>query len=136
MRPFPRFLVFFLGCLAVAVVLTPPVYLLVQSSAGRSDAAWLHHLASHPFHRYFNRVLQISLLASVWWLLEGTDPDALGAYIDPGHMTIEGGGDLWRQGMELLGPRTNLMAVESVGWLYEPNVGRVGRCVNRMMPLY
>ncbi len=72
MRPFPRFLVFFLGCLAMAVVLAPPVYLLVQSAAARSDATWLHYLASHPFHRYFNRILQISLLASVWWLFKGS----------------------------------------------------------------
>jgi membrane protease YdiL (CAAX protease family) len=81
MRPFPRFLVFFLGCLVMAVVLAPPVYLLVQSAAVRSDAAWLHYLAGHPFHRYFNRVLQVSLLASVWWLLKGSGfntPAALG----------------------------------------------------------
>lgn len=77
--------------------------------------------------------------AVVWWLLEGTDPAVLGAYLDPGHMTIEGGVDVWRQGMDLLGPRANLLAVKAMVWDYEPDAdapeGEGGRWRNRMVPL-
>lgn len=69
--------------------------------------------------------------AVVHWLLEGTDPHHLGAYIDPGHMVIEGGKDVWRQGLELLAERTNLMAVKSMTWLPDGN----GRLRDRMVPL-
>lgn len=70
--------------------------------------------------------------AIVWWLLEGTDPHHLGAYIDPGHMMIEGGKDVWRQGIELLAPRINLMAVKSMTWLPDPQTGKLR---DRMVPL-
>lgn len=73
--------------------------------------------------------------AIVWWLLEGTDPSTLGAYVDPGHMVIEGGKDVWRQGLELLGPRTNLMAVKSMAWTFDADGGRNGAWRDRMFPL-
>jgi sugar phosphate isomerase/epimerase len=54
--------------------------------------------------------------AVVWWLLEGHDPDFLGAYIDPGHMVIEGGSNGWMQGMDLLADKIRLVAVKDFGW--------------------
>ncbi|MBI2297948.1 MAG: sugar phosphate isomerase/epimerase [Armatimonadetes bacterium] len=100
----------------------------ISSAAGKHGVRCNLHIHSNNF--------VTANAAIVWWLLEGTDPHTLGAYIDPGHMTIEGGGDLWRQGLELLGPRTNLMAVKSMGWIFEPGAGRTGRWTNRMMPLH
>ncbi|NUP98809.1 MAG: sugar phosphate isomerase/epimerase [Armatimonadetes bacterium] len=73
--------------------------------------------------------------AVVAWLLQDIEPATAGAYIDPGHMTIEGGVDLWRQGLELLADRTNLMAVKSMGHFFEPDGSRAGRWTNRMVPL-
>jgi sugar phosphate isomerase/epimerase len=73
--------------------------------------------------------------AVIWWLLKDLDPAHAGAYIDPGHMTIEGGVDVWRQGLELLAPRTNLMAVKSMGHYWLPDESRTGKWVNRMVPL-
>lgn len=73
--------------------------------------------------------------AVVAQMLAEHDPAVVGAYIDPGHMVIEGGVDVWRQGLELLAERTTLMAVKSMGWLYRPDEGRAGRYVHRMLPL-
>ncbi len=73
--------------------------------------------------------------AVVAWLLADYDPAVLGAYIDPGHMTIEGGKDVWRQGMELLADRTNMMAVKSMAWFFEPDASRTGRWIDHMVPL-
>jgi len=54
--------------------------------------------------------------AVVLRLLEGYDPDLLGAYIDPGHMTIEGGLSGWKMGIDLLSPYITLVAVKDFGW--------------------
>ncbi len=54
--------------------------------------------------------------AVVYMLLEGMDPNAVGAYIDSGHMFIEGGYDGWRQGMIMLAPYTNLVALKGYSW--------------------
>jgi len=42
--------------------------------------------------------------ALAYLLLKGLDPAEIGAYVDPMHMTIEGGNDGWRQGLDLLAP--------------------------------
>ncbi|MCC7495296.1 MAG: sugar phosphate isomerase/epimerase [Fimbriimonadaceae bacterium] len=73
--------------------------------------------------------------AIVWWLLQDLDPAAVGAYADPGHMVIEGGKDVWRQGLELLGPRINLVAIKAMAWRYNPTVGRSGQWQDKMVPL-
>lgn len=54
--------------------------------------------------------------AVVLRLLEGYDADLLGAYIDPGHMTIEGGLSGWKMGIDLLSPYIRLVAVKDFGW--------------------
>jgi sugar phosphate isomerase/epimerase len=54
--------------------------------------------------------------AIVWELIKDRDPSAIGAYVDPGHMTVEGSRDGWRQGLDLLGPRINLLAVKDLAW--------------------
>ena len=59
----------------------------------------------------------ISTLAStVHQLIKDRDPASIGAYVDPGHMTMEGSRDGWRQGLDLLGKRINLVAIKDLAW--------------------
>src|SRR5262249_37090126 len=62
-----------------------------------------------------------AMSAVVWDLIRDRDPGAIGAYIDPGHMVVEGGRDAWRQGIDLLGDRITLVAVKDLAW--EPAPG-------------
>jgi len=56
--------------------------------------------------------------AVVWQLLLGRNPDVVGAYIDPGHMTVEGGLSGWKMCMDLLTPWINLVAVKNMAWVH------------------
>jgi sugar phosphate isomerase/epimerase len=56
----------------------------------------------------------------VYRLLEGFDPEHVGAYIDPGHMVIEGGASGWKVGMDLLRDSTRIVAVKDFGWERDP----------------
>ncbi len=58
-------------------------------------------------------------------LLRGFDPDALGAYIDPGHMTVEGGRSGWKIGMDALHDRVRMMALKDFGWFRNEADGQV-----------
>ncbi len=49
-------------------------------------------------------------------LLRDFSPKELGAYVDPLHMTLEGGKDGWRQGLDLLAPWTALCSVKNFHW--------------------
>ncbi|MEM2935799.1 MAG: TIM barrel protein, partial [Candidatus Bathyarchaeia archaeon] len=57
--------------------------------------------------------------AVVWLLLRDYDPDYLGAYIDPGHMAVEGSRSGWRMGMDLLSQHIRMVAVKDFGWFQE-----------------
>jgi sugar phosphate isomerase/epimerase len=48
-------------------------------------------------------------------LLQGRDPHHVGAYLDPGHMTLEGGASGWKQGIDLLQDQVSMVAVKSFG---------------------
>ncbi|HAZ62010.1 MAG TPA: sugar phosphate isomerase/epimerase [Armatimonadetes bacterium] len=50
-------------------------------------------------------------------LIADYPPEVVGAYLDLGHMVIEGGVDCWRQGLEMLVERSPLLAIKSLGWL-------------------
>lgn len=49
-------------------------------------------------------------------LLRDISPERLGAYVDPLHMTLEGGADGWRQGLDLLGPWIALTSIKNFAW--------------------
>ncbi|MBS7649584.1 sugar phosphate isomerase/epimerase [Candidatus Bathyarchaeota archaeon] len=49
-------------------------------------------------------------------ILEGFDPKYIGAYIDPGHMVVEGGLAGWLMGMDVLSDRIVMVAVKDFGW--------------------
>ncbi len=52
----------------------------------------------------------------LYQLLKDFAPTEIGAYVDPLHMTVEGGGDGWRQGLDLLAPWIALVAVKNFDW--------------------
>lgn len=55
----------------------------------------------------------------LYMLLDGRDPQDMGAYIDPGHMTVEGGSGVWKMGIDILGDYINLVAVKDFGWFQQ-----------------
>ncbi len=57
--------------------------------------------------------------AILWMLLGDYDPNKLGAYIDPGHMAVEGGLSGWKIGMDLLQEKIRMVAVKDFGWFRE-----------------
>ena len=56
-------------------------------------------------------------------LVEGLAPDAIGIYVDAGHIVLEGGYGVWRQGLDLVSDRLRLVAAKSFGWYAEANGG-------------
>jgi sugar phosphate isomerase/epimerase len=76
-----------------------------------------------------------SLSAAVWWLIKDRDPAAVGAYVDPGHMFVEGGRDGWRLGLDLLHSRIALVALKDLLWEQVPDetLGKP-RWVTRIAP--
>jgi len=59
--------------------------------------------------------------AVVYLLLKDRDPRRLGAYVDPMHMTVEGGKSGWQQGLDLVQDYIALMSVKSAGWFRTDN---------------
>jgi len=49
-------------------------------------------------------------------LIRDFAPSEVGAYVDPLHMTLEGGRDGWRQGLDLLAPWIALCSVKNFAW--------------------
>ena len=112
----------------------PTLELAKQKLVGIAKAAAKYGIRGN-LHIHSNNFITANP-AVVAWLLSDHDPAHLGCFIDPGHMTIEGGKDVWRQGMELLADRTNMMAVKSMAWFFEPDATRTGRWVDHMVPLH
>jgi sugar phosphate isomerase/epimerase len=50
-------------------------------------------------------------------LLKDFNPREVGAYVDPMHMTIEGGNDGWRQGLDLLAPWIAISSLKNAKWI-------------------
>ena len=50
-------------------------------------------------------------------VLSGYHPDHLGAYLDPAHMTLEGGRSGWELGMDALQEYTSIVSVKNFGWV-------------------
>ena len=55
----------------------------------------------------------------VYLLLRDYDPRYLCAYIDPGHMAVEGGLSGWKIGMDILQEHIRMVAVKDYGWFQE-----------------
>jgi sugar phosphate isomerase/epimerase len=52
-------------------------------------------------------------------LLDEYDDEHIGAYIDPGHMAIEGGGSGWEMGIDLLQRYVRIVGVKDFAWVSE-----------------
>jgi len=52
----------------------------------------------------------------LYQLISDFSPNEVGAYVDMLHMVLEGGGDGWRQGLDLLAPWISLVAVKNFAW--------------------
>ncbi len=66
-------------------------------------------------------------------ILDGFDPGCVAAYIDPGHMVVEGGRSGWKLGMDLLADLTRVVAVKDFGWEQDRSVAK--KWVLKHMPL-
>lgn len=49
-------------------------------------------------------------------LIRDFRPNEVGAYVDPMHMALEGGGDGWRQGLDLVAPWAALCSLKNFAW--------------------
>ena len=54
-------------------------------------------------------------------LLEGFDPKFVGAYVDAGHIFVEGGLMGWQQGLEVLSGKVRVVACKDFAWFRENN---------------
>lgn len=52
----------------------------------------------------------------LYLLLKDMSPDRVGAYVDPMHMTIEGGQGGWKQGLDLLAPWIRISSIKNFQW--------------------
>ncbi|MCA9113274.1 MAG: hypothetical protein KDA52_25220, partial [Planctomycetaceae bacterium] len=52
----------------------------------------------------------------LYLLLKDMSPDMIGAYVDPMHMTIEGGLGGWKQGLDLLAPWIRISSIKNFQW--------------------
>lgn len=50
-------------------------------------------------------------------LIDDHDPRVVGAYLDPAHITLEGGLAGWRSAMDLLADRISMVAVKDFRWI-------------------
>jgi sugar phosphate isomerase/epimerase len=55
--------------------------------------------------------------AVAYMLLRNRRPEEVGAYVDPMHMTLEGGIDGWRQGLDLLAPWVAISSLKNASWM-------------------
>jgi sugar phosphate isomerase/epimerase len=55
----------------------------------------------------------------LYLVLKGFEPGEVGAYVDPMHMTIEGGRSGWEMGLDLLAPWLALVGIKNFRWLPE-----------------
>ena len=53
----------------------------------------------------------------LYLLLKDFSPDDVGAYVDPMHMTLEGGLNGWEMGLDLLAPWLALVGLKNFRWL-------------------
>ena len=57
----------------------------------------------------------------LWLILRDFNPDLIGAYVDPGHMVVEGGLSGWIMGMDILSDKIRVVAVKDFAWFKEEN---------------
>jgi sugar phosphate isomerase/epimerase len=74
--------------------------------------------------------------AVVWMLIERYDPACIGAYPDLCHMGLEGSRSGWKQGLDLLGDRINMVGVKNAGLFQETDADGNVRWVGKLLPVW
>ena len=111
-----------------------------QIAEARRDAADMEKLAREHGVMFCIQTHSGSMLGAqggiVDQILQGTDPRYVGVSLDPGHLTVEGGGMGWLQSIDLLQDRIGMVDAKSFGWFNEPDP-TTGEMVwvHRKMPL-
>ncbi|GAB4562412.1 MAG: hypothetical protein Kow0047_10520 [Anaerolineae bacterium] len=72
----------------------------------------------------------------LWYWIKDRDPAAIGAYLDAGHIVVEGGVSTWKMAIDLLRDRITLLAVKDLEWqqVDDPSLGKK-RWITKMVPL-
>ncbi|HEY66435.1 MAG TPA: sugar phosphate isomerase/epimerase [Caldilineae bacterium] len=72
----------------------------------------------------------------IWHWIKDRDPAAIGAYVDAGHIVVEGGVSTWKMAIDLLRGRITLLAVKDMEWqqVDDPTLGKK-RWITKMVPL-
>ncbi len=107
-----------------------------QLSAARRQLDGLEALARRHdvrvcVHTHSDRFLSATA-AGMLALLQGRDPRWVGAYLDPGHLTLEGAESGWMQAIDLLQGYLAMVAVKSLAPFRD---AASGRWVYKMAPL-
>lgn len=111
-----------------------------QIAEARHEAAELEALAREHGVRFCIQTHSGAMLGAqggiLDQILQGTDPRCVGVSLDPGHLTLEGGGLGWMQSIDLLQDRIGLVDVKSFGWFHEPDLATGEMIwVSKKMPL-
>jgi len=71
----------------------------------------------------------------VWMLIQDYAPACIGAYPDLCHMGLEGGRAGWKQGLDLLGDRINMVGVKNAGLFQETDDAGNTRWQGKLLPV-
>jgi len=82
------------------------------------EALALEHGVNATIHTHSGNFLTADL-PICHMLTEGLDPDAIGIYVDAGHIVLEGGYGVWKQGLDLVSGKIRLIAAKNLGWFQE-----------------
>jgi sugar phosphate isomerase/epimerase len=77
-----------------------------------------------------------ALAAVVWFLIKDRDPAAIGAYVDPAHLMVEGGLSGWRMSLDLLGDRIAVAAFKDYVWDVQQDALGKAQLTRVAKPLY
>jgi sugar phosphate isomerase/epimerase len=90
------------------------------------EALALRHGINATIHTHSGNFMTADLPVC-YMLTEGLDPDAIGIYVDAGHIVLEGGYGVWKQGLDLVSDKIRLVAAKNLGWFQEKDAdtGRV-----------
>jgi sugar phosphate isomerase/epimerase len=98
------------------------------------EALALEHGVMATIHTHSGNFLTADL-AVCHMLVEGFNTRAIGIYVDAGHIVLEGGYGVWKQGLDLASHHIRLVAAKSFGWFPEPNGQlRSVRWTRKVMP--
>jgi sugar phosphate isomerase/epimerase len=71
---------------------------------------------------------------AVWYWIKDRDPAAIGAYVDLEHITRETGPASRTMAIDLLGPRTNVIAAKDFAWRVEGSAALATELTLRRVP--